>query len=123
MQFSGKMVTCIHAREEMPKQKTPPDGLQTAGKKGGVKVLEVEQQFLLDNNKQTNHNIATMKYQMQVQIEETKEGKTSLVWKSVKASHSTTPYEYDTKEEAERMLRAGYGAAVSNDRLRVIEVE
>ena len=40
------MVTCIHAREEMPKQKTPLYGLQTARKKGGVKVLEVEQHFL-----------------------------------------------------------------------------
>ena len=43
------MVTCIHAREEMPKQKAPLDGLKTARKKGGVKVLEVEQHFLLYN--------------------------------------------------------------------------
>ena len=43
-------------------------------------------------------------------------------WVSVKGSHLATPYEYDTKEEAEKMLRICYGAAVENDRLRVIQV-
>lgn len=56
---------------------------------------------------------------MQVQIVDptTKEAS----WVSVKGSHLATPYEYDTKEEAEKMLRMCYGAAVSNDQLRVIQ--
>lgn len=58
---------------------------------------------------------------MQVKIEDpfNPEKKT---WVSVKGSHLPTPYEYDTREEAERMLRMCYGAAVLKEDQRVIEI-
>lgn len=60
-----------------------------------------------------------MKYLMQVQIVDptTREAR----WVSIKGSHLSTPYEYDTRKEAENMLRICYGGQVSNDQLRVIE--
>ena len=58
---------------------------------------------------------------MQVKIEDRK-NKTELVWVSVQGAGLPKPYEYDTREEAERMLRICYGGDVSNDRLRVVEV-
>ena len=58
---------------------------------------------------------------MQVKIEDRK-NKNEHVWVSVKGSSLPEPYEYDTREEAERMLRICYGGDVSNDRLRVVEV-
>lgn len=61
-----------------------------------------------------------MKYLMQVKIEDRANPK-KLVWVSVQGSNLPSPYEYDTREEAERMLRMCYGGDVSNDRLRVIE--
>ena len=58
---------------------------------------------------------------MQVKIEDRK-NKNELVWVSVQGSNLPKPYEYDTREAAERMLRICYGGNVSNDRLRVVEV-
>ena len=58
---------------------------------------------------------------MQVKIEDRKNNN-KLVWVSVQGSGLPKPYEYHTREAAERMLRICYGGNVSNDRLRVIEV-
>lgn len=58
---------------------------------------------------------------MQVKIED-RQNNNKLVWVSVQGSDLPKPYEYETREEAERMLRICYGGDVSNDRLRVIEV-
>lgn len=58
---------------------------------------------------------------MQVQIED-RQNDNKLTWVSVQGSGLPKPYEYDTREEAERMLRICYGGDVSKDRLRVVEV-
>ena len=60
-----------------------------------------------------------MKYQMQIQIPNPQTGKPE--WKSIKGSHMKEPYEYDTREEAERVLRICYGHALCRDEMRVIE--
>ena len=59
------------------------------------------------------------KYIIQVQIVDPTTREAS--WVSIKASRSNDPYEYDTREEAEKMLRMCYGHGVENSRLRVIE--
>ena len=63
-----------------------------------------------------------MKYQMQIRIEDP-QNPTKKVWVSIKASHLKTPYEYETKEEAERMLRICYGGTVLKEDQRILEVK
>ena len=62
-----------------------------------------------------------MKYIMQIQIVDptTREAQ----WVSIKVSHLSTPYEYDTREEAEKMLLICYGShfALEPEKMRVIE--
>lgn len=60
-----------------------------------------------------------MKYQMQIKIQDPQDP-TKLVWKSVRQSSKVAPYTYDTKEEAEKMLRICYGAALTSDCMRVV---
>lgn len=60
-----------------------------------------------------------MKYLMQVLIVDPTTKAAS--WVSVKGSHLATPYEYDTRKEAEHMLYICYGGQVEKERLRVIE--
>jgi hypothetical protein len=57
---------------------------------------------------------------MQIRIEDP-QNPNQKIWKSIKPSHSTYPYEYETKEEAERMLKMCYGATISNEDMRIIE--
>jgi CYTH domain-containing protein len=64
------------------------------------------------------YKIVPDKYIMQVKVEG-KNGK--LSWISVKGSNLSTPYEYDTRKEAEHMLNLCYGGEVAKDRLRVIK--
>jgi hypothetical protein len=44
-----------------------------------------------------------------------------MVWRNVKAANAKTPYEYETKEEAEKMLRICYGAALEASHMRVVK--
>jgi hypothetical protein len=60
-----------------------------------------------------------MKFLMQVKVEDPSD-RNKLVWRSVRLSAGHAPYEYDTREEASRMLQLCYGDAVPSDRLRVI---
>ena len=61
-----------------------------------------------------------MTYQMQIKIMDPA-NPSKMIWSSVKPSHTPTPYEYKTKEEAENMLRMCYGAALETSHMRVIE--
>lgn len=63
-----------------------------------------------------------MKYQMQVLIEDRTDNNKKK-WVSVQGSNLPTPYEYDTKVEAERILRMCYGGTFCSDEMRVIEVK
>lgn len=56
-------------------------------------------------------------FRMQVKV---KEGET-MVWKDVKATHMRTPYEYKTRDEANRMLWICY-PLTTRDEARVVEV-
>lgn len=58
---------------------------------------------------------------MQILIAD-KNDPTKKVWVSVKCSGTTIPYRYDTKEEAEKMLRMCYGAALPNNEMRIKEI-
>lgn len=75
--------------------------------------------FSLDEFTEIHQITPAMKYLMQVQIVDPITRKSE--WTSVKGSRSATPYEYDTREEAESVLRMCYGSAVENSNLRIIE--
>jgi hypothetical protein len=62
-----------------------------------------------------------MKYQMQIKIVDptTREAH----WVIIKGSHLKEPYEYDTRAEAESMLRMCYGGALCSDEMRILEVK
>lgn len=58
---------------------------------------------------------------MQIKIQDPQDP-TKLVWKSIRQSDKVAPYTYDTKEEAEHMLRICYGAALTSDCMRVVKI-
>jgi hypothetical protein len=58
-----------------------------------------------------------MKYQIQILDRSTNQKK----WVSVQGCNLPTPYEYDTREEADRMLRLCYGGVLCSDEMRVVE--
>jgi hypothetical protein len=60
-------------------------------------------------------------FEFQVKVQETINGKTQQVWLSVRPTHGT-PYQYQTREEALRMLNLCY-PEVSSEEKRVIETE
>ena len=59
-------------------------------------------------------------FKMQIQLER-KDG--TLEWKDIHPSHDPAPYLYETREEAERMLRICYGPPLlDHNRQRVVKV-
>ena len=60
-----------------------------------------------------------IQYQMQIKIADPKNYE-KKIWASVRQTFGKKPYTYDTKEEAEKMLRICYGAALCSDEMRVI---
>lgn len=63
-----------------------------------------------------------MKYEMQIKIEDPQD-RTKKVWKSIRQTPSSAPYQYDTQEEAWKMLRMFYGHALCSEEMRVIEAK
>lgn len=62
-----------------------------------------------------------MKYEMQIKIEDPAD-RNKKIWRSVRQAPNRTPYQYDTEEEAYRMLRMCYGHALCCDEMRVLKV-
>ena len=63
-----------------------------------------------------------MKYEMQIKIGDPQD-RTKKIWRSVRQSPFVAPYQYDTEEEAYRMLRTCYGHELCSDEMRVIEAK
>lgn len=63
-----------------------------------------------------------MKYEMQIKIEDPKDC-TKKIWKSIRQTPSSAPYQYDTEEQAWHVLRICYGHALFSDEMRVIEAK
>ena len=63
-------------------------------------------------------------YEMQVKVQDRDaHGNNVLVWKSVKATRSSTPYQYGSYLEARKMLDTCYPMPLENERKRVVSID